>query len=267
MAESLAGRVAVVTGAAQGVGEAIALRLARSGATVVVVDLNLARAEEVVRRIRDAGGAGAPYRLDVVDEAAWEAFEPWLRRTYGGLHVFVGNAGVFDCRKVEDTSLDQWTRMVRVNLDGVFLGTRTAIRVMKDTPVIDGVLHSIVNVSSIGGIIGAPYGAAYHATKGGVRLLTKSVALECGALNYPIRANTVHPGTTETPMGDQLFRDRAAMTGKTETDVRADLVRLFALGRLGQPDDVAGAVAFLAGADANFMTGSELVVDGGFTAR
>lgn len=267
MSESLGGRTAVVTGAASGVGEAIALRLARSGAFVVALDLDLEGAEAVARRIREDGGTAAAYRLDVSSEQEWEAFDPWLREHHGGLHVFVGNAGVFDVRKLEDTSLEQWTRLVRVNLDGVFLGTRTAVRIMKDTPTVGANSHSIVNVSSVGGIIGAPYSSAYHMTKGGVRLFTKSVALECGLLKYPIRANTVHPGTTETPMAGQLFRDRAAMAGSTEADVRADLVRLVPLGRLGKPGDVAGAVAFLSGPEANFITGSEMVIDGGFTAH
>lgn len=267
MADFLSGRTAAVTGAASGVGEAIAVRLARAGASVVALDLNEEGLERVVRRIRDGGGQAAAHRLDVSSERDWEAFDPWLRANHGGLHTFVGNAGVFDVRKVEDTTLDQWSRMVSVNLDGVFLGTRTALRVMKDTPAAGGAAHAIVNVSSIGGIIGAAYGAAYHATKGGVRLFTKSVALECAALNYPIRANTVHPGTTETPMMSQLFRDRAAIAASTEADVRADLLRLVPLGRLGQPGDIAGVVAFLAGPDAEFMTGSEVVVDGGFTAR
>lgn len=267
MSTSLAGRVAVVTGAASGVGEAVAQRLAQSGAAVVILDVNRDGAEAAAQRIRAEGGTATAYRLDVAKEQEWDAFDPWLRDTHGGLHIFVGNAGVFDVRKVEDTSLEQWSRLVRVNLDGVFLGTRTAVRIMKDTPTVDAALHSIVNVSSIGGIIGAAFGSAYHATKGGVRLFTKSVALECGALKYPIRANTVHPGTTETPMADVLFRDRAEMTGSTEADVRANLVNLVPLGRLAVPNDVAGAVVFLAGPDANFITGSELVVDGGFTAR
>lgn len=267
MSKLLTGRTAVVTGAASGVGDAIASRLAQSGAHVVGLDLNLEGLEALVQRIREGGGAADAYRLDVSSEQEWEGFDPWFRSRYGGLHVFVGNAGIFDVRRLEDTSLEQWTRLVRVNLDGVFLGTRTAVRIMKDTPIIEGCLHAIVNVSSIGAMIGAPYGATYHMTKGGVRLFTKSVALECGALGYPIRANTIHPGTTETPMGNQLFRDRAAITGSTEEEVRANLVRLFPLGRLGRPDDIAGAVAFMAGPDANFMTGSELVIDGGFTAR
>ncbi len=267
MSGSLNGRTAVVTGAASGVGEAVAVRLARSGAKVVALDLDSEKLEAVTQRIRDDGGMASAYRLDVSDEREWETFDPWLRATHGGLHVFVGNAGIFDVRKVEDTTLEQWTRLVRVNLDGIFLGTRTAVRIMKDTPVVEGTTHSIVNISSVGGIIGAPYGSAYHATKGGIRLFTKSVALECGLLKYPIRANTVHPGPTETPMGGQLLRDRAALTGSAETDVHADLLRLVPLGRLGQPDDIAGAVAFLSGPEAGFMTGSEMIVDGGFTAR
>lgn len=267
MSKCLTGRTAVVTGAASGVGKAIALRLAREGATIIALDLDLDGAETVVREMQENGNAAASYRLDVSREEEWEAFDPWLRENYGGLHVFVGNAGVFDVRKVEDTSLKQWSRLTRVNLDGIFLGTRTAVRIMKETPTVNGSLHSIINVSSVGGIVGAPYGSAYHATKGGVRLFTKSVALECGLLKYPIRANTVHPATTETSMGSQLFRDRAAMVGSTEADVRADLVRLIPLGRLGRPDDIAGAVAFLSGPDASFMTGMEMVIDGGFTAR
>ena len=267
MSSLLAGRTAIVTGAASGVGEAIASRLAQSGARVIGLDVNLGGLEALVQRIREGGGAADAYRLDVSSEEEWEAFDPWFRSRYGGLHVFVGNAGIFDVRRLEDTSLDQWTKLIRINLDGVFLGTRTAVRLMKETPVLDGCLHAIINVSSIGAMIGAPFGSTYHMTKAGVRLFTKSVALECGALGYPIRANTVHPGTTETPMGSQLFRDRATITGSTEEEVRAGLVRLFPLGRLGQPDDVAGAVVFLAGPDANFMTGTELIIDGGFTAR
>lgn len=267
MAKTLLGRTAAVTGAASGMGEAIAFRLAREGAHVIALDRDGDGATAVAERIAADGGTATAYRLDVSNEQEWEDFEPWLRAERGGLHVFVGNAAIFDYRRLEDTTLAQWTRLVRVNLDGVFLGTRTAVRIMKGTPTIDGHLHAVVNVSSTGGIIGAPYASTYHMSKGGVRLFTKSVALECGLLGYPIRANTVHPGTTDTPMGAQLFRDRAAMIGSTEEEIRADMVKLFPLGRLGRPADVAGAVAFLAGPDADFMTGSELVVDGGFTAR
>lgn len=264
----LDGRTAIVTGAGSGMGEAIARRFAQAGAHVLIVDHNEAAAESVASAVRDDGGEATAHAMDVTDEGAWASLEQRLTAN-GGLHVLVSNAAIFAYGKIEDASLEEWRRVCKVNLDGVFLGTRMAIRVMKETPKVDGAMHSIINISSIGGIIGAPYAAAYHTTKGGVRLFSKGAALECALLKYPIRVNSLHPGTTETPMGNQLFTWRAGI-GDIGTDVdtvRAEMVKVFPLGRFARPEDMVGPALFLASPDSDYMTGSEVVVDGGMTAR
>ncbi|WP_342363260.1 glucose 1-dehydrogenase [Terrarubrum flagellatum] len=255
----VAGKAAIVTGAGQGMGEASARLLAREGARVVVADLNEATGEKVAASIRESGGDAIFARLDVVDENGWRHVIGETKRAFGGLHVVVNNAGVaFPAGSVEALSLDEWRQMLSINLESVFLGVKYGIELMRETG--DG--GSIINFSSILGLVANPAQAAYGASKGGVRLLTKSAALHCAQAGYRIRVNSIHPGYIWTPMLEETLRRRGdfeehkrIVEGKTP------------LGHCGEADDVAYGVLYLASNESRFVTGTELVIDGGYTAQ
>ncbi|MEQ8398679.1 glucose 1-dehydrogenase [Thalassobaculum sp.] len=253
----VAGKIALVTGAASGIGRAIAHALAEQGATVLVADIDENTALAVVAEIVDAGGSAEAVPLDVTNEDQWvEAIDEALER-HQRLDILVNNAGIGGGDgSIEDMTVVGWRRIQAVNSEGVMLGCKHGVRAMKQSGG-----GSIVNMSSIAGIVGAPQLAAYCASKGAVRMLTKSVALHCARKGYGIRCNSVHPSYTDTPMVDRMVaahRDPERM--------RAALQSASPLGRMGEPADVAGAVLYLASDDAAFVTGTELVVDGGVTA-
>jgi 3(or 17)beta-hydroxysteroid dehydrogenase len=248
------GKIAIVTGAASGIGRACARRLAGEGATVVLTDRDVAGGEAA------AGALGAPHAfcaLDVTDPAAWASVVDEAVRAFGRLDVLVNAAGVGVMNDVEHTTLEQWRLVHAVNAEGTFLGCQAALRAMKAAGG-----GSIVNISSVAGIVADPDMAAYCASKGAVRLLTKSVALHAARAGYGVRCNSVHPAFIDTPMVDGLLA-AASERGLT----RAKLERAVPLGRIGEVDDVAHLVVYLASDESRFVTGAELVVDGGLTAR
>jgi 3(or 17)beta-hydroxysteroid dehydrogenase len=251
------GKSAIVTGGALGIGRACALKLAEEGATVMVTDLDAAKGSLVVDEIRDQGGDAIFVEQDVAEEAGWEHVIRVVIDRYEKLDVLVNNAGVALANDVEHTTLEEWRRLMSINLDGVFLGTKHAVQAMKANRG-----GSIVNLSSIEGLIGDPNLAAYNASKGGVRLLTKSAALYCAKAGYNIRVNSVHPGYIWTPMVENFL--------KSQGDVaqgRKMLDSLHPIGHVGEPDDIAYGVLYLASDEAKFVTGTELVIDGGYTAQ
>ncbi|RDD62040.1 glucose 1-dehydrogenase [Ferruginivarius sediminum] len=251
------GKVAIVTGGAVGLGEAMCRMLAKEGAKVVVTDIKGKEGQAVAHAIVKAGGEAIYLEHDAASEADWErAIEETLAR-YGDLNVVVNNAGVALGATAEDTSLEDWRWLMSVNLDGVFLGTRYAIKAMKDRGG-----GSIVNLSSIEGIIGDPNLAAYNASKGGVRIFTKSAALHCAKSGYKIRVNSVHPGYIWTPMVEGYLRS----VGDVDEGRKA-LDSLHPVGHVGEPDDIAFGVLYLASDESKFVTGAELVIDGGYTAQ
>lgn len=254
MAGRVEGKVALVTGAASGLGKAAALMLAREGARVVVTDRNEAGAKDVATSLGEAARA---WKLDVTKEADWARVVDETLTTFGRLDVVVNNAGIGIAKDIESISLEEWRFVHAVNLDGVFLGCKHAIRGMRQC----GAKGSIINISSVAGLVGVENLPAYCSSKGGVRLLTKSVALHCARKGYGIRCNSVHPTFIETPM----VADLASLGGDPAAG-RARLARMIPLGQLGEPDDVAYAVVYLASEESKLMTGSELVVDGGSTA-
>lgn len=251
------GKTALVTGAAKGLGEATAAMLAREGARVMLTDVDEPTGKEVAERIGREGGDAAFLRHDVSREDDWRRVMQATLQRFGQLDVVVNNAGVGLARDVEHTTLDEWRWLMSINLDGVFLGIRFAIEAMK--PARRG---SIINLSSIEGLVGDPNLAAYNASKGGVRLLTKSAALYCAKSGYGIRVNSVHPGYVLTPMVEGY----AASTGDAAAARRA-LEALHPLGRIGEPDEIAYGVLYLASDESKFVTGAELVIDGGYTAQ
>lgn len=261
-------KVAIVTGAASGIGRAASLALAREGALVVATDIDLEGAESVATEIRGTGGRALAIRHDTGEEADWnEALEATLRE-FGQLDVLVNNAGVGTTKSLLETSLADWHAVMRVNLDGVFLGTRIAVEAMRSLPSrLRRVSGSIINISSILGLVGLAEAAPYSASKGGVRLLTKSVALECAAKGWDIRVNSIHPGFIWTPMVQQSVRRSAEQAGTDAESERKAISDLHPLGRMGTAEEVAAAIVYLASDESAFVTGAELTIDGGYTAR
>jgi 3(or 17)beta-hydroxysteroid dehydrogenase len=249
-------KVALVTGAALGLGRAAALMLAAEGARVAATDLNEAEGAAVVDAIVNAGGEAIFFKHDVASAEDWSRVIDSTVRRFGALDVLVNNAGVAFSANIEDTTLEQWRWLMSINLDGVFLGMREAVAAMKARG------GSIINLSSIEGLIGDPNLAAYNASKGGVRILTKSAALHCAKAGYKIRVNSIHPGYIWTPMVETYLKaqaDPAAAKEATEA--------LHPLGHLGEPDDIAYGVLYLASDESKFVTGTELEIDGGYTAQ
>jgi NAD(P)-dependent dehydrogenase (short-subunit alcohol dehydrogenase family) len=249
----LDGKVALITGSASGIGLATARLFADEGATIVLSDRNQSAGEAALTALDKRGKF---LLLDVTREHHWIAATEAVVAEFGRLDVLVNSAGVVLLRDIEATTLDEWRALMAVNLDGTFLGCKHAVRVMKGRGG-----GSIVNMSSAAGLIGSGNLAAYSASKGGVRLLTKSVALHCARKGYNIRCNSVHPSFVETPMLQGMIA-RAREPAK----MAANYISAAPLGRLAQPIEVARTILFLASDESSFTTGAELAVDGGLTA-
>jgi len=244
-----------VTGAASnpGLGHASALALAREGARLMVTDLDGAGAEDCASAIRDAGFEAAAMEHDVTRESAWQTVIDETVARYGRLDVLVNNAGIAVLAPLEELSLEQWNRQIEVNLTSVFLGCKYAIPALRAAGG-----GSLINLSSVAGLVGMATCVAYGASKGGVRIMSKSIAMEGARDN--IRCNTIHPGVIWTNM-------QSAATGATDAravDLRPERVPL---GRIGYPDDIANCVLYLASDEANYVTGAEFTIDAGMTAQ
>lgn len=254
----LQNKVALVTGGAAGIGEATARRFAEEGAVVIITDINIQAAEAVAQQI-NAGGGKAQARLqDVTDEALWESVVQDIVSSHGSLDVLVNNAGIALIGSVEDGTLDDWRTTQAVNGESVFMGTRAAIAVMKERG------GSIINISSIEGMVGEAGVAAYNYSKGGVRIFTKSAALHCAKEGYPIRINSVHPGFILTAMMEEGI---GSMPEAVQLEMSERLEREIPLRTMGEPLDIANGCLFLACEESKYMTGSELVIDGGYTCH
>ena len=247
----LAGKVALITGAASGIGRATAALFHREGAKVAATDRNEAGLEGARRTTRIS-----PLAQDVTDEARWREVVDAVVARFGLLDILVNSAGIAALGNIETTTLSDFRRLNAVNAEGVFLGCREAVRAMKATG------GSIVNLSSVAGIIGDASSLAYCASKGAVRLLTKSAALHCARAGYGIRVNSVHPSFAETPMVLE-----GIAKAKDPERVRAGLMRAAPMGRMGRAEEVANTILFLASDESSFTTGAEFMVDGGLTAQ
>jgi NAD(P)-dependent dehydrogenase (short-subunit alcohol dehydrogenase family) len=252
----VAGKVALVTGAGMGLGRAAALLLAAEGASVVVTDIDAEAARQTTELIERKSGESFSLRHDVSKPDDWPPVMAAAAKKFGRLDVLVNNAGIAIARNIEDTTLEEWRRTMAVNLDGVFFGCQQGIRLMKQSGG-----GSIINLSSIDGIIGEAELAAYCASKGGVRTLTKAVAVHCAEKRYGIRCNSIHPGYIWTPQTENYLRD----LGTLEREKARALSR-HPIGFLGEPNDIAYMVLYLASDESKFVTGSEMVVDGGYLA-
>jgi NAD(P)-dependent dehydrogenase (short-subunit alcohol dehydrogenase family) len=260
----LEGKVALVTGGASGIGAACAEGLAREGATVVVTDLQDAKGAEIVAAIEKAGGKARFAHHDTTSEDEWEAIVAGVEKTEGRLDVLVNNAGIgIGSPSITTMSLADWRRQQAVNVEGVFLGIKHSLPLMRKA----GNGGSIINMSSVAGLKGSPTLAGYCATKGAVRLFTKSIAMECAGFKDGIRVNSVHPGIIETP----IWLSIAATGPNRGTNAPPDLDAMSAmavpLGVKGIPDDIANGVVWLASDDSRYVTGAELVIDGGLSVR
>lgn len=255
----VSGKAAIVTGGASGIGEACAETLAREDAAVLVTDVDDAQGKAVVERINKSGGKARYLHHDVRDEAAWPGVIAEAEKNFGRLDIMVANAGIGVAAPIETMALADWQRQQAINLDGVFLSIKHAIPALRR---VGG--GSIVLMSSIAGLRGAPGLAAYSATKGGVRLLAKSVALEHAADN--IRCNSVHPGIIATPIWGKIPTGAMGNMRNAPIDPVERSAAMTPLVRVGQAQDIANGVLFLCTEAANYMTGQELVIDGGITA-
>jgi len=250
----MAGKVVIITGGASGIGAAAARVFAREGGTIILTDVQDSKGEGVAAEVK-----GRYRHHDVASEAEWIALTDSVRSEFGRLDVVVNNAGVFIGGTIEETTDEIWDKVLGVNLKGLMWGCKHAIRVMKDNP--GGPKGSIVNISSITGYVGLASGAAYSASKGGVRLLTKAVAVHAARTYRTIRCNSVHPGVIDTPMNQAAFDatpDPEAM--------RAAFSAIQPNGRMTTPEEIADACLFLASDEASSVNGAEILVDGGWLA-
>lgn len=249
----LDGKTALITGGASGIGRRTAERFAEEGARVVVSDLNGEGAEATAKAL---GGNALALAHDVTDEASWNTSMERTLGHVGRLDILVNSAGIGTSHNIEKTTFDEWRNVMAINADGTFLGCRAGVLAMK--------AHkggSIVNLSSVSGLVGGHNLCAYNASKGAVRLLTKSVALHCARRGYGIRCNSVHPAFIKTPMVEGLItrsEDRDLIVAKLKAQIP--------LGRLGEADEVADMIVYLASDESRFVTGAEFVIDGGLTA-
>lgn len=257
--DRVASKVALVTGGASGIGEACSLTLAREGASVVITDIDAPRGKALAKKITADGGKAIFLEQDVTDEARWPQVIEATEKAYGGLDILVANAGIGIMVPILEMTLADWRRQNAINLDGVFLSVKYAIPAMRRT----GRGGSVIMMSSIAGLRGSAGLAGYSATKGGVRLFAKSVALECAAAEDGIRVNSVHPGVIDTPIWHKIPTGATGAHNNAPIDPRARSLWMIPLGELGTAQDIADGVLFLASDASKHMTGSELVIDGG----
>ncbi len=261
---NLEGKVVLITGAARGIGLDCAQRLALAGASVMLTDVLEDLGENAISSIREKGGKAAFCKLDVTCEEDWQKAIAATLNSFAGLDVLVNNAGIEIAKPLLQMSIEEWRRMHAINVEGVFLGTKHAISAMISD---DNGGHggSIINLSSVAGLVGVPGFAGYCAAKGAVRLFSKAVAAEFGSMN--IRVNSIHPGVIKTEMGDKAIQDVANIVFGGDFEQGLNLIKNNTpLGRIGETADVAAMVQFLASDAACYITGTELVIDGGISA-
>lgn len=252
MSHRLDGKVAIVTGGTLGIGLAIANKFVEEGAKVMITGRH---ADVGTKAAAGIGGADVIqfFQHDASDEAGWNDLFDATEKAFGPVTTVVNNAGLAVNKSIENTTTEEWRKQLSVNLDGVFFGTRLGIQRMKNKHL----GASIINMSSIEGFVGDPNLGAYNASKGAVRIMSKSAALDCALKDYDVRVNTVHPGYIKTPLVDNLPGAEEAMSARTKTP----------MGHIGEPNDIAYICIYLASDESKFATGSEFVVDGGYTAQ
>jgi NAD(P)-dependent dehydrogenase (short-subunit alcohol dehydrogenase family) len=262
MTGQVAGKVALVTGGASGIGAAVAELLAREGASVAVTDIDELGGPEIVAGIRKAGGEAIFLPQDVTSEARWIEVVAEVEKRYGRLDILVSNAGIgIAVPSITDMTLEDWRRQNAINLDGVFLSVKHCLPTMRGTGG-----GSIIMMSSLAGLRGAPGLSAYSASKGGVRLFAKSIAMECASAGDGIRVNSVHPGIIDTPIWGKIPTGAAGRGQNAPIDPEERAKLAAPLGRAGHASEIASGVLYLASDASSYVTGTELVIDGGMNA-
>lgn len=263
---SLEGKVALITGAARGLGAEIARTLSRAGASVMITDILEDLGKVTAAEIAKEGGRAAFLAQNVTKEADWERVTAETVKQLGGLDIVVNNAGIEICALLENTKVEDFQRILDINVTGVFLGLKHACKAMKPGGIA-GKGGSIINLSSVAGLRGYAGLGAYCGSKGGVKLLTKAAAVEFASLKYGIRVNSIHPGLIPTNMGKSVLQGFVdAGLAPTAEKVQEAFERSTPLGMIGQPSDIANAALYLASDQSPWVTGTEMVVDGGTTA-
>ena len=256
----LDGKVALITGAATGIGEAAARLMAKEGAKIVITTRRkLDEGKKVAEEIKNEGGEAIFLKLDVTKESDWKEVIGEVIKKYDKLNIIVNNAGVSMLKNLEDTSLDEWNWVMDINSTGVFLGTKYGVEAMKN----NGEPCSIINISSGEVFVGEPIAPAYNASKGAVRVLSKTAALHCGEAAYTIRVNSIYPGYIHT----QMMEFEAKTLGMTLEQYKEMVTKFHPIGYVGEPNDIAYAMLYLASDESKFVTGAEFVVDGGWSAK
>lgn len=246
------GKVALITGGAVGIGRATAELLAQEGAQVAVTDVDVEAGQATVNHITESGGSAIFVEHDVAEEAQWTRVVNEVQRTIGPPDILVNNAGIYLIKPMEETSVDEWKRLMDINVTGVFLGMKHCTPLMRANGA-----GSVINLSSVAGLIGSPNHTCYGASKGAVRIMTKDAALELAGAG--VRVNSIHPAYIDTQMADYGAQVQEA--------TKEELDAMHPIGHMGEPIDVAYAVLYLASDESKFVTGSELVLDGGYTAQ
>ena len=244
-------KAVLISGGARGMGSVEAKLFCSEGASVIIGDILEEEGRKIEAEISESGGVCIFVRLDVTSEEDWESAVNLAVERFGKLDILINNAGIFPMESIEDTTVESWDRVMDVNAKGVFLGTKAAIPAMRTSGG-----GSIINLSSIAGLVGSAYSASYNATKGAGRLLTKSTAIQYA--KDGIRANSIHPGLIDTLMASELLSD---------PELQIKRLASTPMGRTGTAEEIAYGALFLASDESSFMTGSELVIDGGFTAQ
>ena len=244
-------KAVLISGGSRGMGSVEAKLFCSEGASVIIGDILEDEGRKIEAEINESGGVCIFVRLDVTSEEDWESAVNLAVERFGKLDILINNAGIFPMESIENTTVESWDRVMDVNAKGVFLGTKAAIPAMRRSGG-----GSIINLSSIAGLVGSAYSASYNATKGAVRLLTKSTAIQYAKAG--IRANSIHPGLIDTLMASELLSD---------PELQIKRLASTPMGRTGTAEEIAYGALFLASDESSFMTGSELVIDGGFTAQ
>ena len=266
--QNLQGKNAIVTGGSKGIGRSVCLALANAGVNINVLDLNKDEGLNTVKEIIKLNGKAEFYEIDVAQESEWINFVTYLDTKNKSIDILVNNAGIWLGKEISNVSIEEYHKLISINLTGVFLGIKHLIPFLTKAGEKSNFGSSIINLSSVAGLVGSQLDPLYSMTKGGITTFTKSMAIYFGKKKYPIRINQVHPGIIETDMGSQVAEARIKQNpSMTLKDSYSAGILQTPLGRLGTAEEVAKTILFLSSDDSSFMTGSSLVVDGGLTAQ
>ena len=266
--QNLQGKNAIVTGGSKGIGRSVCLALANAGVNINVLDLNKDQGLNTVKEIIKLNVKAEFYEIDVAQESEWINFVTYLDTKNKSIDILVNNAGVWLGKEISNVSIEEYHKLISINLTGVFLGIKHLIPFLTKAGEKSNFGSSIINLSSVAGLVGSQLDPLYSMTKGGITTFTKSMAIYFGKKKYPIRINQVHPGIIETDMGSQVAEARIKQNpNMTLKDSYSAGILQTPLGRLGTAEEVAKTILFLSSDDSSFMTGSSLVVDGGLTAQ